>query len=161
MSITKCPIYQEISSLLQAIENCTKSNNTEWQSRHEDTINTLCKEFMPSGCGIDCGTKLDWNKSQPERIVFNVPFHHMDENGFYDGWTDYTVIVKPSLADGFDLRIKGKDRNCLKDYLAEIYSWHLRQNVWQDATAGDWHSDLYYDANPQFANWGLIRYGWH
>jgi len=62
---------------------------------------------MPSGSGFDCGTKFDFEKSNPEKLVFNIGYHHMDENGFYDGWSELTVIVKPSLANDIDIEITG------------------------------------------------------
>ena len=44
----------------------------------------------------------------------------MDEHGGYDGWTEHKIIVTPSLVYGFELRVTGKDRNDIKDYIAEV-----------------------------------------
>lgn len=114
------PIYMELAALLVAQANCRKSGNTEWLERHGDRISELMRN-APSGSGFDSGTKLDADKSKPDKLVFTTSFHHMDESGGYDGWTDHEVIVRPSLMSGFDLRITGRDRNGIKEYIAEIF----------------------------------------
>lgn len=47
----------------------------------------------------------------------------------YDGWTDHTVIVTPSLRSGFDIRITGRDRNQTKEYLYEVFDSALREVI--------------------------------
>jgi hypothetical protein len=120
--------YQKIASLLQAIINCQKSNNQEWEEKHTETIETIMQN-SPSGSGFDNSTSLDFFKSTPEKLVFNTAFQHMDENGFYDGWSHHDVIATPSLASGFNLRITGKDRNEIKDYIAEIMDSFLNEEI--------------------------------
>lgn len=127
------PLYQEIASLVKARLNCLESGNHEWKTRHEDRIERLVKGEMPSGSGIDQGTTVDLHASTDEKLVFLVPFHHMDEHGFYDGWTEHRVIVTGSLWSGFNLRITGRDKNGIKDYLSEVYHDALGQE-------GDWNS---------------------
>jgi len=122
-------VYQHIASRLEAIENCRKSGNDEWLHRHGDAIEWLVKNHLPSGSGVDLGTRFDDVKSKPDRLVFEMSFHHMDEHGGYDGWTSHQVVVTPSLAHGFLLSVKGRDRNDIKDYLHEIYSYALDVEV--------------------------------
>ena len=83
---------------------------------------------MPSGSGVDSGTKL-LDNSTPDRLVFQADFHHMDENGFYDGWTEHQIIVTPSLAYGFNVRITGRNRNEIKDYLADLFNHIFNMEV--------------------------------
>lgn len=139
--MTRKPLYQELAALLQAQANCLKANNSEWLDKHGDSIRQLVYGFMPSGSGIDCGTNLD-DTSKPNRLVFTTSFHHMNDGGMYDGWTEHTVIVTPDLASGYDLRITGRDRNDIKEYLAEVYGYALQQEVWQTFD-GQWHSERY------------------
>lgn len=122
------PLYRELSSLLAAIANCKKANNGEWLDKHTERALRLVSNHMPSGAGIDTGTKLDMDKSTPERLVFTFGYHHMNETGYYDGWTEHTLIVTPSLLSGIDLRITGRDRNQIKDYLHETYMMALTQD---------------------------------
>src|SRR5262245_50499002 len=121
-------LYQRIATLLQAMDNCRKTNNQEWLDKHGTLLEALCDQYLPSGSGIDRGTKLGGD-STPERLVFDLGFHHMNEYGSYDGWTEHTVIVTPSLANGINLRITGRDRNDIKEYLADVFYTALRQEI--------------------------------
>ena len=123
------PIYQELASLVLARKNCIASGNHDWNRNHTQKIHDICKQHMPSGSGIDCGTKIDLDSSHADKLVFQVEFHHMNDNGMYDGWTTHQVIVTPSLAFGFTLKITGRDRNQIKDYLSETYHYALEQHI--------------------------------
>lgn len=122
------PLYMELASLVAAIANCKKSGNAEWLERHSDKVRALVKEHMPSGGGFDCGTTFDFDKSTPERLVFHTGFHHMTE-GMYDGWTNHAVTVRPSLSSNFVLSVSGKNRNMIKDYIAETFDIDLHKEV--------------------------------
>jgi len=120
--------YQQIASVLLARNNCSASGNTEWRHRHEDTIAATVKNHMPSGSGFDNGTVLD-ESSTPQRLVFTTSFHHMDDNGYYCGWSDHSVIVTPDLVFGFSLRVTGRNVRDIKDYIAEIFSDCLGRDI--------------------------------
>ena len=79
-------IYQVIARALQAQFNCEKSKNP-YQSNWETLIEEIVKQCFPRGSGVDSGTKFNWEKSTPNRLVFDTAFHHMDEGGYYDGCT--------------------------------------------------------------------------
>ena len=115
----------KIANLLSAIENCRKSGNKEWYANHSDSLDSIIKDG-PSGSGIDCGTKLD-ESSTKDKVVLICEFHHMNENGMYDGWTEHKIIVTASLQNSFDLRITGRDRNQIKEYLHEVYAGWLHE----------------------------------
>jgi len=112
--------YQRIAHLLLAIENCQRSGNGEWEEKHRERVGDIVKEG-PSGAGWDLGTKLDWDRSSPERLVFFGEYHHMDEGGGYAGWTAHRVMVRPSLAFGMEISISGRDRNQIKGYLYDMF----------------------------------------
>ena len=124
----KTTVAKNISSLLQARINCFNTNNTEWLHKHEDTILSLVRNHMPSGSGWDNGTSIDINMSTPEKLVFTGSYHHMDDAGGYDGWTEHTVTVRPTFA-GFDIKISGKNRNDIKDYLHDTFAQCLAQEI--------------------------------
>ena len=45
----------------------------------------------------------------------------MDEHGSYDEWTDHTVIVTASLIHGLNIKITGRNRNDIKEYLRDVF----------------------------------------
>jgi len=100
-----------------------------WEDRHRETLDTLGSEQMPSGAGIDAGTSLNLDESKPDRLVFNTSYHHMNDVGYYDGWTEHKVIVKPSLAFGITVDITGSNRNDIKDYLVDVFRGALTTQV--------------------------------
>ena len=133
MTPTKRILYKELSSAIQARKNCEQAGNAEWYVKHSETIEQLIADFMPSGSGWDCGTKIDLGASHADKIVLYGEFHHMNENGMYDGWTAHVVTVTPSLLNDFNIRISGRDRNDIKDYLHEMFDACLRQAiVWSE-----------------------------
>ena len=74
----------------------------------------------PSGSGIDCGTKLDAARCTAMKVVLDVAFHHMNEVGMYSGWTEHTVTITPTFGS-IHVSVGGRDRNGIKDYLADVY----------------------------------------
>lgn len=122
-------LYEELASLVDAYHRCVSTKNTEWEARHLDRLKLLVDDNMPSGSGFDNGTKLDVDASNADKLVFTTAYHHMDEGGGYDGWTDHTVTVKPSLVGGFNLKISGRNRNDIKDYIGETFQHALTLEV--------------------------------
>jgi len=125
------PLYQALAINLAALARCEAGTNpawAEWADRYRDHIDTLVEQ-LPSGSGIDNGTKLLIEQSTPNKLVFQADYHHMDQHGYYAGWTEHKVIVQASLEYGFDIRITGRDRNHIKEYLHETFSYAFTQLV--------------------------------
>lgn len=119
------PLYQTLAQLVAAAHRCAASGNTEWHANHVDKVRDLVREHLPSGSGFDAGTELDLSRSTGEKLVFTTSYHHMDEYGSYDGWTNHDVIVRASLQHGFTIRVTGRDRNDIKDHIAEMFTESL------------------------------------
>lgn len=114
-------LYQELAMLVAARLTCIARGNTEWVDRHETEIDRLVKTYLPSGSGFDLGTNIDLDKSTGNHLVFSTSFHHMDEHGGYDGWTSHGVRIDPDLASGFTLKVYGRNRNDIKDYIGDVF----------------------------------------
>ena len=137
-------LIQAIASRLQARHNCAenldrahddfKAHWHEWIVKHTQWLLTCEKNHLPSGAGIDNGTRIDLEASTPERIVFTCSYHHMNDVGVYDGWTEHTVIVTPSFVYGLEIKISGRNRNEIKDYLHDTFHTCLDQILAKDAT---------------------------
>ena len=137
-------LYSELASAIQARINCGEriynpisgkysivkraDKNPEWFDKWTERIAEL-STLLPHGSGINCGTKIDLDKSHAGKIIMYAGFHHMNESGMYDGWTYHTVTVTPSFTSHVNLRISGRDRNQIKEYLYETFYCALEQEV--------------------------------
>lgn len=115
----KRPLVVELVSRIQAARACQKSGNSEWEKKHHDVVRQL-EEYLPSGSGFDSGSIVDLGSTTDTKLVIHTSYHHMGENGMCLAWTDHQVIVTPSFR-GIDIRITGKNRNDIKDYIAEVF----------------------------------------
>lgn len=144
-------LYSELASLLDARKRCSMAMErlnpnavsadvpmhqneyhlrSEWFDKHTATIERLVSEHLPNGSGFDNSTKIDLDASHAEKLVFHTSYHHMNESGCYDGWTEHTVTVTPSLWAQFHLRISGRNHNEIKDYVHECFSSALAQDLY-------------------------------
>jgi hypothetical protein len=143
--MTTKPLYHWIASTVDARLNCIKSGNTVWLGKHTDNLNQLTN-LLPSGSGINNGTQIDLDKSTGDKLVLHTAFHHMDEHGYYAGWTEHTVTVTASLIFTLDIRVSGRNRNEIKDYLAETFMYVLMESV-----------DVEYDADQDEVSYTFAK----
>ena len=118
-------VYQQIARDLHAAKTCNK----EYSDMAIERLERLQEEYLPYGSGIDSGCKIDIEKSTPDKIIITFGFHHLNENGYYDGWTEHKAIVTPSLSWEFNLQITGKNKNNIKDYLLELFHAYLETEI--------------------------------
>lgn len=131
------PLYRILAQAVVQYDNCIKSDNQEWRGKTMDRINRLVKNYLPSGSGFDAGTKLDLEMSDGDKLVFHTSFHHMDQNGMYDRWTEHTVTVRASLAFGMDIKISGRNRNEIKDLIHDEFRTCLSVELTRDEVYGE------------------------
>lgn len=121
-------LFQEIAATCGARKRCIAGGN-EFE-KHDARLDTIEREFLPHGSGIDNGISIDRDASTDDRTVLTFGFHNLDENGFYVGrerllcWTDYRAVVTPAFT-GYHLHITGSNRNGIKDYLHETIATAL------------------------------------
>jgi hypothetical protein len=121
-------LYKRLAGTVDAYHNCIKADNDFWE-KHEELVLQLVNGCLPHGSGIDSGVIFDFEKSSGKKLVFHFSYHFMDENGYYNGWEDYTLTVTPSLISDFELRITGKNRDDIKDYFYQIFEYDLSRNI--------------------------------
>lgn len=102
--------------------SCNESQKS-WRPRVDTLIDKLENE-LPRGSGIDNGTKINREKSTSDKLILEAGYHHMNEAGYYDGWTEHTITVRPTFG-GISVRISGPNRNDIKEYLHGVYECAL------------------------------------
>lgn len=123
-------VYQKIARTLKAMESC----NETWQARHEQTIEDIEDKYLPSVAGFDAGCNIDLDKSRPDRIVINCPYHCMNDAGYYDGWIYPAIIVTPSLAFEFNIKLnwrgyRGRYKALMEEQILDEFCFCLIQEV--------------------------------
>lgn len=131
-------IYSELALLIGARANCERTGNTAWHATHTERAEDIVKEFLPRGSSWNCGTKLDFDASTSEKLVFRGAWYHADGHDVYNDWTEHTITVRPSLQFGFVITISGRNRNDIKDYLGELFDCALSRCIERD-TGGKYH----------------------
>lgn len=57
-------------------------------------------DLLPHGSGIDC----KWEVSRPKNgrfVYFHNSYHAMNENGYYEGYQDFSVVIPAVIVDLF------------------------------------------------------------
>jgi hypothetical protein len=135
------PLYIALATLLERRKNLSRRQTPqpEMLDAVNDEIDRLVREHLPRGSGFDNGTTLNFDMSEkagdplacPHLLVFDTSFHHMDDQGGYDGWTEHKVIVSPTFL-GPVLRVTGRDRKGIKEYIADQFHWVINHKVMAD-----------------------------
>lgn len=123
-STNTSPLYKVIATQLGILENTNRAQSElteQWRHRALEHLSQIQRDILPSGSGFDNGTRIDLDKSNPNKIVFTTSYHHMNDQGYYDGWTHHTVTVKACLRLGLSLTISGVDRNEIKAFILDEF----------------------------------------
>jgi len=114
-------VAARIALQCERIRNATRSANERTEHNVADArriIEHLVKNHLPSGSGVDAGCEVIEGKTNLEKLVLSVPFHHMDEHGGYDGWSVYRVTVQETFI-GLCAHATG-GRKSERDYVREL-----------------------------------------
>ena len=136
---TERPLFKEIAAVAGALHRCKNHADATWCNRHDDILTHIERDLLPHGSGIDNGCKIDRDKSTDDKIVIRFSFHHINDNGYYCGWSDYVVTVTPAFS-GICLKISGRNVNDVKDYLADTFYHCLTSIIAWDTDKQQWYS---------------------
>lgn len=99
----------------------------EFNEEQQENIESQLLELLPHGSGIDCKWEFEWN-NDCNTVKCSNSYHCMNENGFYDGYADFSVTLYPTKAlTAFRFQFHGKTahyknkRYQLRDYLIETF----------------------------------------
>ena len=119
-----------IRAIVQTIDWKNRAEG-EWYDRVCWRLDRLI-DMLPHGAGINSTSEIiDYNMDKNGNctmVSFRSDYHHMNADGYYDGWTQHTVKVYPDWA-GVRLNITGRNRNDIKDYLHETWDYALSQDI--------------------------------
>lgn len=135
-----------IAATVGAYHRC--ENVPEWRGKHRARLDYIAHHLLPSGSGIDNGSKIDIDRSTEDSLWFTTAFHHMDEQGSYNGWTEHTVHVTPAF-NGMHITVGGPDRNGIKDALAEEFFHCLSTVDNYDESRGEHRAPWYWKTQVQ------------
>lgn len=88
----------------------------------------LVREHMPDLAWANKDTKLLWQESTPQALVFETLVHHGE--GFLE-WVTHKVIVRPSLIgdNGFVVKVFGKDKAGIQEFVIDRFHELLSKEV--------------------------------
>lgn len=112
-------VVQAIAAACGARQRCIAANSGEWADSWSDYIRDIERNVLPRGSGIDNGIDIDREASNDDKVVLTLGFQHMNDGGYYAGWSEHRVIVLPAF-QGIKMGISGRNRNQIKDYLYEL-----------------------------------------
>lgn len=94
-------------------------------------------EALPHGSGIDANWKITGHDGY---IRCDNSFHCMNENGYYDGWADFSAILRHGLQfdDEMDVIVhfrgnhsyRKAEKYILREYLVDTIAENLRDFEW-------------------------------
>ena len=99
-----------------------------------DSVKCIIDDHFPNGSGFDVGSLFDFEKSHKNKLIIRIPYHCMDEHGYYDIWVFPELIITPSLMHEYNMRInwkgyRGKYKNSLNDYIYDSFSYILDKEI--------------------------------
>jgi hypothetical protein len=120
------PLYKHIAQALEALSNCRNrgADGAKWASSWEDRLEKMQK-LLPSGSGYDTRALIDMIDIKPNRFIITGDYHRMDDNGSYNGWIKYKIVVSASLGHDFEIKVAGGNAD-FKEYTAELFRNALR-----------------------------------
>ena len=125
------PLYQVLARKLRLLN---QKEGYKFADQIEEHIELIIVSHFPNGSGFDAGCVFNYAKSHEDRIEIKIPYHPMDENGYYDGWIYPILIVTPSLSYGYNFRINwkgynGKYKFLLVDYFNDLFVGVLEKEI--------------------------------
>lgn len=124
-------LVQELATRLQCIKHADDHPIYKGSQGVHKAVVKRIMSTAPSGSGFDAGTKIHkevygkgTRKYDLLALQFLAEFHHMDDIGYYCGWTKHIVTVRSALSGELHIAISGPNKRQIKDYIHDVYySW--------------------------------------
>ena len=146
-------VYQKLGSLLQKrVEargwhaKCSPSFKLAALGRIAaagEDLKQHVTDHLPSGSGFDAGCELDFLASHPSKVVIRFGYHHMNDLGYYVGWTHWKLEIRPLGFTDYSTRLTldhkhaggrqylpaPEDLPTFRSYLLELFDEALQREV--------------------------------
>jgi hypothetical protein len=139
-----------IAATVGALQRCEKDGN-DFAVKHRELLEYIERNLLPRGAGIDSGTTIAYSRCTDEKLVLLTSYHHMNDGGMYDGWTEHTVTVRAGF-NGLLITISGPNRNEIKDYLHETFHDCLSATDAYDESRGEYRAPWYWRTEKRDAS---------
>jgi hypothetical protein len=123
-------VYQEIATSLLSMNLAfyKPKFKEEIETEEYDKILDIMKNHMP--VKLQFGkTFFDFERSTPEKLVFHMNYHHVDNHAVFNGWTMHTIIITPSLTSEIDIKVAGKDRDQCNGHIMDVFANCLTDDI--------------------------------
>jgi len=122
-------IYKILASKSQML-----GNDTNYYSQVESQIEKIMEEHFPKGSGFDSGCTLNLNNPNGINLIINIPYHCMNDDGYYDGWVYPSLMITPSLSQDYNMKLnwhgyRGKYKFLLSDYFYDVFAEVLEKEI--------------------------------
>ena len=97
--------YSTITNTVNAWKTCDNYD------KHDDTIIDFEQNMLPHGSGFDCGCTINRDESTLNKLVIDTSYHCLNENGYYDGWLEFQVIITPAFGNDVNINFKRQTKN--------------------------------------------------
>jgi hypothetical protein len=115
-----------------------------------DSLRDLVHDFLPTGSGFDGEIEVEYDEDKRlcDKYTLVVPYHCMNDDGYYDGWIEIKYTITPSFSD-YNMKenwqgYKGKYKETLKDYIGDTIAYALDQPVihkWDSTKQRNYYSN--------------------
>lgn len=113
-------MYQALAQFLAGMRSQSSSLNHVLKCKMR--LAHVVDNYLPSCNMRNINKTFLHYSSSPKRLIFHTSYQHDDRT-----WTDHKVVVTPSLMyDAPDIKITGKNKNQINDYLHEVFAQGLR-----------------------------------
>ena len=118
-------VFEKIGELMIGLKRIT---NPSYYDSVVKNVEGLISKHFPHGSGFDSKPEFSFDLSAYNKWIIFQSYHHMNDNGYYCGWSHFKIIVTPCFVGGFEIKIiaKHSSRECSKrfnndDYFYEVY----------------------------------------
>lgn len=119
MQIVKQTVIQKLADALEVIRFQEKRGTPEKAESARRVLKDIERNFLPSGSGFDSGTSVSVDTCRDDCIQLFTTFRHMNDIGYYDGWTAHPVYIRATFG-GISITVGGRNRNGIKEYILDV-----------------------------------------